>query len=184
LRQDDTSSQALYAAYADWLLAAALVALVGALVARACIARGWRVVSVVVYALAAFVGSTLALLGHETMGRSSSGIDLVPAIESVLAPQMPIYGVRYLDHTLPFYLGHTLTMVEEPDELAFGVQQEPQKWLPTLAAFREQWRQGPHALALMSPATFAALGAQGLAMQLIARDTRRVVVANFRPGTP
>jgi len=103
----------------------------------------------------------------------------VPAIEAVLKPDMAIYGVRVLDHTLPFYLRHPLVMVEAPDELAFGVQQEPAKWLPTMAAFRERWRSGPPALAVMAQDTFQKLQAEGLPMVPVAEDTRRVVVANF-----
>jgi hypothetical protein len=92
---------------------------------------------------------------------------------------MPLYAVRLLDHTLPYYLRRTVVMVEEPDELAFGTQQEPQKWLPTLAAFAQAWTAGPPALALMTPATHAELRAQHLPMTVVAQDQRRVVVANF-----
>jgi hypothetical protein len=131
-----------------------------------------------------FVGASIGLLGHETLGRSSSGIDLVPAIRAVLKPDMPLYGVRLLDHTLPFYLQHPLVMVESPDELAFGVQQEPQKWLPTMAAFRERWRSGAPAVAVMSHETFESLRAESLPMFPVAQDARRVVVATFAPNPP
>jgi hypothetical protein len=96
---------------------------------------------------------------------------------------MPIYSVKLLDHTLPYYLRRTVVMVEEPDELAFGTQQEPQKWLPTVAAFKAVWTAGPPALAILSPATFKDLLAQGLPMTPVAQDPRRVVVANF-PSDP
>jgi hypothetical protein len=92
---------------------------------------------------------------------------------------MPIYSVRLLDHTLPFYLRRTTVMVEEPDELEFGTQREPAKWLPTVAAFKQAWTTGGPALALMSPKTHAELQAQALPMSVVARDQRRVVVANF-----
>jgi 4-amino-4-deoxy-L-arabinose transferase-like glycosyltransferase len=170
---------ALFKAYAPWLAVAALVLVAGSALALVLQRRGRPDASVVAYALAMFCGTTVALLGHETLGRGISGIDLVPAIRRLLTPEMPLYGVKQLDHTLPFYLGHTLVMVAEPDELAFGTQQEPQKWLPTLAAFGERWQHGPRALALMSPATYAELSAQGLPMQVVAQDMRRVVVANF-----
>ena len=107
----------------------------------------------------------------------------MPAVRAVLAPDMPLYGVRRLDHTLPFYLGHRLTMVEYADELAFGVRQEPDRWLPSLAQFIDRWQHGPRALAIMAPVTFNELRAQGLPMTEVARDTRRVVVANFAVRT-
>jgi 4-amino-4-deoxy-L-arabinose transferase-like glycosyltransferase len=175
----DNSPNALYRAYAPWLTAAALAIAAGVLLAGWLQRRHRQQASILAYAAAMFVGTTIGLLGHETFGRSASGIDLVPPIRAVLRPGMPIYGVRMLDHTLPFYLQRTLVMVESPDELAFGVQQEPQKWLPTLAAFGERWRSGPPALALMSHATYAALRADALPMVTVAEDARRVVVANF-----
>ena len=94
---------------------------------------------------------------------------------------LPIYAVRLLDHTLPFYLRRTTVMVEAPDELEFGVGQEPAKWLPTVAAFEARWRSGTPALALMARDTHANLRAANLPMVTIAEDARRVVVANFEP---
>jgi hypothetical protein len=126
-----------------------------------------------------FLAVSLGMVGHETVGRSASGVDLVPAVQKVLEPDMPLYGVRRLDHTLPFYLGHRLTMVEYADELSFGTRQQPERWVPTLALFVERWQQGPRALAVMAPSTFNELRRQGLVMTEVARDTRRVVVANF-----
>ena len=126
----------------------------------------------------------IGLLGHESLGLPRSGVALVPQIRAVLTPDMPVYSVRVLDHTLPFYLQRTMTMVEHPDELAFGVAQEPQKWLPTLAAFRAAWTDGPHAVAVMSPDTHAMLQAEGLPMVPLAQDARRVVVTNFNRAAP
>jgi 4-amino-4-deoxy-L-arabinose transferase-like glycosyltransferase len=165
--------------YGLWVAAAcalAVVALVGALWLQR---RGPPLPSIALAACGFFGATTLSLLGHETLGRPASGADLLPAITAVLKPEMPIYSVKLLDHTLPYYLRRTVIMVEEPDELAFGTQQEPQKWLPTLSAFRAAWTTGPHALAILSPATFKDLQAQGLPMSTVAQDQRRVVVANF-----
>jgi hypothetical protein len=127
-----------------------------------------------------FVAGTIAIVGNETLGRASSGVDLVGPIERVLEPGMPIYSVRLLDHTLPFYLRRTTIIVESPDELAFGTMQEPEKWIPTLAGFIARWSHGANAVAIMSRDTFATLQAQGVKMTPIAQDARRVAVANFQ----
>jgi 4-amino-4-deoxy-L-arabinose transferase-like glycosyltransferase len=177
-------ADAVYRAYAPWLTAAAASIVVGVLLARWLQQRERQQASIWAYGLAMFIGTTIGLLGHETIGRGASGIDLVPKIQAVLKPGMPIYGVRLLDHTLPFYLHHPLVMVEAPDELDFGVQQEPQKWLPTLAAFRERWRSGAPALAVMSNDTYRELQAEALPMVTVAADARRVVVANFAGPAP
>ena len=178
------AAQALFANYALWITAACALLLLGLAAARWLAGRGALQTSFAATALAFFVATTVGMLGHETLGRTASGADLRPAINAVLTPDMPLYGVRMLDHTLPFYLRHRLVMVEEPDELEFGTRQEPQKWLPTLAAFRQAWTTGPKAMALMSPATFAMLQTEALPMTLVARDEKRIVVANFTAGTP
>ena len=180
----DATPNVLYRAYTPWLVAATAVVLAGVVGALWLHRRGRQIRSMAVYALAVFAGTTIGLVGHETMGRSSSGADLLPSIRAVLSPGMPFYGVEMLDHTLPFYLRHTLIMASGADELEFGARQEPWKWLPTMAAFRERWQSGPRALAVMSHVNFNALRAQGLPMVTIAQDARRVVVANFQPTPP
>lgn len=170
--------------YGLWLGAACLVILLGLLLAWRCNRRDQPGLSITLFALAWFAGTTVGLAGHQTLGRSNSGVDLVPAIQAVLTPQMPIYSVRRLDHTLPFYLRRTMIMVEAPDELAFGVEQEPQKWLPTLAAFSAAWTTGPPALALMSRDSYQQLKEQGLPMFDLTGDEKRLVVTNFPGKSP
>jgi len=135
--------------------------------------------SIAVYALTMFVLVSAALVAHETFGRERSGVGLVAPITGVLQPGMPIYSVRLLDHTLPFYLRHTTIMVEAPDELEFGTKREPEKWIPTLDAFIAVWQAGPKAVAIMTPETYAVLRDRKVAMFALAADSRRVVVTNF-----
>ena len=168
-----------YRRYAVWVAAAFVVMLAGTWLARRLLRTHGLMPSIVVYTLALFTGFTAALLGHETIGGPASGASLVPAIRAVLKDHMPIYGVRTLDHTLPYYLRHTTVMVEHPDELEFGTQQEPQKWLPTLDSFIARWRDGPPALAIMSADTYRELTTRQVPMHLVAQDQRRIVVANF-----
>ena len=123
--------------------------------------------------------ATATLRGHEAFGRRSSGADLVPAIEAVAGPEVTLYSVRMLDHTLPFYLRRTPVMVDVADELEFGIGREPGQSLPTLAAFEQRWTSGPRALALMSHETYATLRDRHVPMTTVAEDERRVVVANF-----
>ncbi|NUA31919.1 glycosyltransferase family 39 protein, partial [Cupriavidus basilensis] len=105
-----------YRRYAVWVAAAFVVMLAGTWLARRLLRTHGLMPSIVVYTLALFTGFTAALLGHETIGGPASGASLVPAIQAVLKDDMPIYGVRTLDHTLPYYLRHTTVMVEHPDE--------------------------------------------------------------------
>jgi 4-amino-4-deoxy-L-arabinose transferase-like glycosyltransferase len=123
--------------------------------------------------------ATIAGTGHDAFGRLSSGAPLAPAVKSALASlpaDTPFYSVGVLDHTMPFYIGHTMIMVEHPDELAFGVSVEPQKWVPTIPQWVERWKADRYALALMSPDRYKEFAAQHLPMTVVARDARRVIV--------
>jgi len=168
-----------YRVYAVWIAIAFAVMLAGVWLACRLLATRGLMASVAVYALTLFTGFTGALLGHESIGGPASGAGMVPAIEAVLKDDMPLYGVRMLDHTLPFYLGHPLVMVASADELDFGTQQEPRKWIPTLDAFAARWQAGPPALAVMSADTYLLLASRGVKMTVVADDARRMVVANF-----
>ena len=169
---------ASYRSFATWLAIGCSLAFVGLVVA-------WRLNtsdplrSMVVYTIALFLMATATLRGHEAFGGASSGADLVPAIAAMAGPEVPLYSVRMLDHTLPFYLRRTPVMVDVTDELEFGLAQEPGQSLPTLAAFEQRWNSGQRALALMSHETFATLRERHLPMTPVAEDDRRVVVANF-----
>ena len=192
---------ASYRSFAPWLAVGCALAIAG-LVAAKVLARtgaaggspasapgslsGSLPASKIACALAFFTLVTVTLVGHESFGRNSSGVGLVAPIQAALArePGMPIYSVRMLDHTLPFYLRHTTVMVQSPDELDFGVHQEPGKWLPTVADFERQWNTPQRALAIMSHDTFDSLKAGGLVMIPVAQDTRRVVVANPANAAP
>jgi len=179
----DAAQGQLFRSYEPWAAVAGLIAVSGLVLALYQNDRGQKLPSMTAASLALYVAATVALLGHETFGRGSSGVDLVAPMQAVLTKEMPIYSVRMLDHTLPFYLRRTTVMVEAPDELEFGTKQEPQKWLATLAAFTAAWASPRHALAIMSHDTYRTLSEDHVYMEPIAEDARRVVVANF-PKAP
>ena len=174
-----TNPNAVFRAFAVYIGVAFAVLLGGMLLARRLLRTRGLFPSIAAFALSMFLTCTIGLMGHEVMGRRASGVDMLPAIKAVLRDDMPIYGVRMLDHTLPFYLGRTLTMVEFADELEFGTQQEPGKWVPTTDAFIAKWKDGQPALAIMSPETYDSLVAQHVPLNVVARDVRRVVASNF-----
>ena len=129
-------------------------------------------------AFASLITIQLLLLGSEPHGRFRSGAPLVPAINAELTPTMPLYAVGLYDQTLPFYLGRTMTLVQHPDELEFGLKQDPSLWLPTLNDFVQRWLKGPKAVAVMRVDIFDGLRAYGVPMREITRKGRQVVVTN------
>lgn len=170
--------------YADWLIAAGLLQIAGA---AACAWLAWRGRAAAALAVLAFTGlvfAQLVLSGHETLSTAKSAYHIVQEIKPELKPGMPFYSVDTYDQSLQFYLRRSTTMVAYKDELGFGIAQEPEKFIPDLARFEKTWNAGHEALALMSPATYESLRAQGLPMRLVARDTRRVIVARHPAASP
>ncbi len=173
---------ALYREFRVWVFAAIGVAFVLTLVALwlARRARGGSAIpAATVFGAAWLLLATIAGTGHDVFGRQSSGALLAPAVKAELArlpADTPFYSVGVLDHTMPFYVGHTMIMVQDPNELYFGVHQEPQKWIPTIAEWIPRWEADRYALALMPPERYDELAAKHVPMRVIARDERRVVV--------
>ncbi|WP_321809166.1 MULTISPECIES: glycosyltransferase family 39 protein [unclassified Burkholderia] len=176
---DARTPNALYRAFQVWLYAGLAVA--GALtLAAAWLNRRVGVAAAITAFGAAWLAfGTIGGTGHDEFGRYSSGALLAPAVRAELAklpPDTPFYSIEMLDHTFPFYMGHTTIMVQRQDELAFGISVEPDKWIPTVDQWMERWKQDTHALAIMPPGQYDTLVRQGVPMRVIARDNRRVIV--------
>ncbi|WP_321805535.1 glycosyltransferase family 39 protein [Burkholderia sp. BCC1993] len=176
---DARTPNALYRAFQVWLYAGLAVA--GALtLAAAWLNRRVGVAAAITAFGAAWLAfGTIGGTGHDEFGRYSSGALLAPAVRAELAklpPDTPFYSIEMLDHTFPFYMGHTTIMVQRQDELAFGISVEPDKWVPTVDQWIERWKQDTHALAIMPPGQYDTLVRQGVPMRVIARDNRRVIV--------
>jgi 4-amino-4-deoxy-L-arabinose transferase-like glycosyltransferase len=164
-----------YAQYVYWVITA-LIALSAFSLYASFQSKRNGISSIVSFAWGFFLCAIIAGTGHETLGRAVSGIDLVNQVKSSIPEKANFYSVRVLDHTVPFYLGRTMIMVEFPDELEFGVNQEPDLWMPTLEAFIAHWNEDQSAYAMMVPEVFIELQRQNLPMQEVGRDSRRVIV--------
>ena len=170
--------------YADWLIAAGVLQIAGA---GACAWLAWRGKTAAALAVLAGTGlafAQLALSGHESLSRANSAYHIAQKIKPELKPGMPFYSVDTYDQSLQFYLRRPTTMVSYKDELGFGIAQEPEKFIANVALFENIWESGGEALALMSPNTYDSLNAKGLTMRLVARDTRRVIVARRPAANP
>lgn len=169
-----------YAQYTYWIIAALITLVIFSLLALIQSKRN-GLTSLTSFASGFFLCALIAGTGHETLGRAVSGIDLAEKVKATIPDKVNFYSVRILDHTVPFYLGKTMVMVEFPDELEFGVKQEPQLWLPTLDAFIERWSEDQTAYALMVPEQYVELQKLNVPMQEVGRDSRRVIVKHPEP---
>ena len=164
-----------YTQYTHWVIAA-LIALIGFSLFAFVQSKRNGLASITSFASGFFLCAIIAGTGHEVLGRAVSGIDLANQVKASIPKNANIYSVRILDHTVPFYLGRTMVMVEFPDELEFGVNQEPDLWIPSLDAFKVRWNEDQSAYALMVPEQYLELQQTGLPMQELGRDSRRVIV--------
>ncbi len=164
-----------YAQYTYWVISA-LIALVGLSLLATLQAKRNGLASILSFASGFFLCAIIAGTGHETLGRAVSGIDLANRVKAIIPANVNVYSVRLLDHTMPFYLDRTMIMVEDPDELRFGVTAQPELWLPTLDAFITRWNEDSSAYAMMVPEQFDALQKIQFPMQEVDRDSRRVIV--------
>ncbi|EEE04238.1 glycosyltransferase family 39 protein [Burkholderia multivorans] len=176
---DARTPNALYRAFQIWLYVGLAIAAVLTLVAAWLNRRAGVTAALAAFGAAWLIFGTIGGTGHDEFGRYSSGALLAPAVRAELAklpPDTPFYSIEMLDHTFPFYVGHTTIMVHRQDELAFGISVEPNKWVPTVDEWIARWKQDTHALAIMPPGEYDALVKQQVPMRVIARDNRRVIV--------
>ena len=117
---------------------------------------------------------------YDTLAESRSSAPLVAKIVAKEGPfraDVPFYTVNMYDQTLPYYLGRTVIQVEHPDELAMGIDSEPDKAIDTIARWRPIWDAVQDAYAIMPPDDYDSLRRHGVPMRELGRDARRVIVA-------
>lgn len=159
-----------------WLMAGAAIAFAGLAYAACASWRGNVRRAVIVTAFACLLTAQVALTGYDSRSPSGSTYHIAKRIEPYLKLDTPFYSIGIYEQSLPFYLRRSVTLVANPDELAFGLAQEPQLWVPDIAGFEQRWRSHGYALAITDPAMFEQLREARLPMQELARDTKRVVV--------
>jgi 4-amino-4-deoxy-L-arabinose transferase-like glycosyltransferase len=174
---DAESTPEMMSGYARWLTVAGALWFVGSGAALWLANSDKIVAAVICLAFGGGLGSLGTLLGHENLAPSNSAWQISQQVKPLLTPGVPFYSVQTYDQTLPYYLERTVTLVDYRDELAFGIDQEPDKWLPTLEAFKQRWNTDKDAFALMTRDNYKLLAAAGdLPMRVVGEDTRRIIV--------
>lgn len=178
----DPSELALLHAYQPWIFGAALAALVGGALALLQARRQRRDMAVLALACAGFVSTELILAGFEPYGHYRAGLALAPQIRAELTPATKLYSVGTYEQSLTFYLRRTVTLVDYQDEFSFGLAQQPELGIPSVDAFAVQWardaKAGARDVAIMRDDIYRDLQQRGLPLRVVARDARRIVVAN------
>jgi hypothetical protein len=176
-RADTPLQMQMYGEYAHWLVAASLVWLLGIIAALVLLKRGNKPVAVLVLALSSLIAGQIGSSGYNTIAKERSAYLVADAIRPYLKADAPFYSVAMYEQTLPFYLKRTFTLVDYQDEMAFGIMQEPQRWLPDIASLAIAWQAPAMAFAIMPIDTYPQLQKAGLTMKTIYRDTQYIVVS-------
>ncbi|HVY06395.1 MAG TPA: glycosyltransferase family 39 protein [Burkholderiales bacterium] len=119
----------------------------------------------------------MTMTGLQSLSPSYSAARAAQSAKPLLAAGVPFYSVKTYEHTLPFYIKRTVTLVDYGDELEFGLQQQPELRIASVQEFRSRWENDRQALAIMGPDVYRDLAQQGLPMRLLYQDSRRVIVA-------
>lgn len=171
-------------AFGPWLKAAVVVAALGTLAAvitwrRAATRPLARFTGASFLALSTLAGVVIAVAGFNAFSptRSTSAILRAAQRAAPISPSAPFYQIAMYDQTLPFYLGRTTTLVAYRDELALGIDAEPERQIPSIAAWIDTWRAQDEAYAVLLPEVYARFAQDGLPMRVLARDSRRVIVS-------
>ena len=137
-------------------------------------------------AIAFFVLIQVVGLGHDTHGRSISGADLAVVVRPYIQDNTPVYSIRMLDHTFPFYIQHPTIMVDMQDELEFGINQEPDTWAPKVSDFAVRWQNDAAPVVVVPLQYLDEIAALNLPMAEVGRDTRRAVFVKptHQPAPP
>jgi hypothetical protein len=154
-----------YEDYSDWLETASVIVVAAGLFLWW--QRRARRLAVVAFCRSLFVASELIIAGFEDLSPLQSAYSLAKNVRPLLNPSTPLFLVETYNQSLPPYLGRPVTLVAYEDELYFGLQQEPDRWIPTLGEFAAVWRVLPEGVAIMPVKTFEKLKAAGLPMRLV-----------------
>jgi len=173
----DTPQQAeLYPQYANWLIGGVSILVIGVICAVMLLKRQQKTIAVLVLAFSSLLCGQISLSGYNTIAHERSAKHIAAAIKDYVKPEVPFYSVLDYEQTLTFYIKHTFTLVQYQDEMAYGIKQEPQKFIPTLNDFVPIWRAQQKALAIMPLYAYPLLQQLGVEMNVIFKDTQYIVV--------
>lgn len=166
-----------YAEYARWL-ALALALMAGAAAGAAFFAwRGSIGAAAVALAAGGLAATQIGLAGHLSIAERFSVAGTVARLAELPPREAPVFALAAYDHTIPWTLKRTVTMVMHRDELDKEIAWEPAKFVPDLASFARAWNAAPQAWAFVRPEKLGELRTSlGVPMQEMARGPVYAIV--------
>ena len=175
-RSENAWTRELYTAARPWIVAGLALLALALAAAAAGLRAGRKRGPIAAIVAAAILCVDLVEDGYVRLSPRQSGIAVAEAIARELTPATRLYSVGHYDQTIPFYIGRTVTLVDYRDEFSMGLDREPGLAIPTLEAFAADWARPGDAMAIIHPDLHERLSDQGLAMTLLHRDERRMLV--------
>jgi len=167
----------LGAAYVPWLVAAALVGLAGSGTAALLATRGRSVRAAASLAAGVLGSMMVGIAGHTVFAPAYSAASLVASLREAPSRDAAVFSVETYDHTIPWVLRRTVTMVNYKDELAQAIGWEPRAFIPDLPGFARAWKGEREAYAFFAARDFDRLRRElDLPMEIAARGPRYVIV--------
>ena len=164
-----------------FVFAAASALLIGGLLALFLLRRALALGAVLVMVIGSFSFWILTFAFLHEVDTAFSSERLIETLTDDSKPfdaSHAFYSIGQFDHSLPFYLGRTVTLVDYTGELKMGLGIEPGKAIDTLAEFVTTWEQtNEQAYAVMRPRQYDELVRADLPMRMLIRDRRLVVVS-------
>lgn len=170
----------LLIAYQPWLTVAVLWLLLFSLAATLLAWRNRPQAAVLLMAIAGLGFAEIALTESNELAPGMSSYVIVDNLRSevdAFDPRVPFFSIEQYDQTLPFYLKRPVTLVNHADELAMGIDLEPEKAIADERAFSARWRTLDQAYAILPIRELPEFNREGLPYRDVARDWRRVVIA-------
>jgi 4-amino-4-deoxy-L-arabinose transferase-like glycosyltransferase len=159
--------------YVCWIVTAAVLLVLASVGAGLAAYRGKPALAVALIAAGSFAGTLTALVSHRTLAPAHS----IASQAGAVPRNVPVFAVDFYDHTLPWYLRRTVTMVSYKDELDAAIAWEPQKFIPDLTAFARAWAAAPSAYAVFSSRSFEAIQKEtGIPAEVVSRGPRYTIV--------
>ena len=133
--------------------------------------------SVATLAVAAFCAALAAIVGHRAYAPLFNASSTIAAMNPQPSRETPFFAVHSYDHSVPWSLRRTVTMVAYRDELGDAVNWEPGKYIPDDAGFVRAWTEARDAYALFAVRDFEELRTElRVPMNVVSRGPRYVIV--------
>ncbi len=172
----DALTRGLYNEYSLWLIGASLTLVTAICLAFLLLRRKHRWFGVVAIAIGSLMVVELIEQAFEVLSPLKSGYVVAQKMLPHISAETRVYAVNIYDQSLPYYLKRPVKLVHYFDEFSLGIDSEPGLAIRDIGDFAADWLRQGSAVAIMHDSTYEDLRKQGLPMQIIHQDPRRMAV--------